>query len=261
MKKVGLAPLTSMFWYGENTFRRPPEYRPEVHDSDGLLMASSDGTRLWRPLQSVKQHLVNHYCFESFHGFGLLQRDRAFTSYRDLEAKYYLRPGLWVEPQGDWGKGEVILWQIPTTTEVDDNIVAFWSPQNSPKGGDVLDFSYRLHWTGTEPPGSRGGRVFSTYLLPLYGHDDLYRFLIDFTAPSALSTLSRHSASPRYTIRIGSNGTLLENYVKPNPEEQTWRLVFAVRLTDPTIPTDLECYLEDDQGYRTETWLYTLVPQ
>ena len=261
VKKVGLAPVTSMFWYGENTFHRPPEYRPEVHDSDGLLIASSDGTRLWRPLQSLKQHLVNHYPFESPRGFGLLQRDRAFTSYRDLEAKYYLRPSLWVEPQGDWGKGEVVLWQIPTTTEVDDNIVAFWSPERPPKGGDVLDFSYRLHWTATEPPGAQGGHVYSTHLLPLYGHEDLYRFLIDFTPPRGDSALTGHSPSPRYTIRADSNGTLLENYVKANPEEQTWRLVFVIRLSDPRKPTDLQCYLEDDRGRRTETWLYTLVPQ
>jgi glucans biosynthesis protein len=261
VQKVGLAPVTSMFWYGENTFRRPPEYRPEVHDSDGLLMASSDGTRLWRPLQTLTQHLVNHYRLESPRGFGLLQRDRSFNSYRDLEAKYYLRPSLWVEPQGDWGKGEVVLWQIPTTTEGDDNIVAFWSPENPPKGGDVLDFSYSLYWTSSEPPGVQGGRVYSTHLLPLYGHNDLYRFLIDFTPPTADKILTEHSASPRHIIRIGSNGTLLENYVKPNPEEQTWRLVFAVRLADPRKPTDLQCYLEDDRGYRSETWLYTLVPQ
>ena len=261
VKKVGFAPLTSMFWYGKNTFRRPPEYRPEVHDSDGLLMASSDGGRLWRPLQNLTQHLVNHYPLESPRGFGLLQRDRSFNSYRDLEAKYYLRPSLWVEPQGDWGKGEVVLWQIPTTTEVDDNIVAFWSPEKAPKGGDVLDFSYFLYWTSGEPPGVQGGCVYSTHLMPLYGHNNLYRFLIDFNPPTVHAMLTEQSASPRHTIRIGSNGTLLENYVKPNPEGQTWRLVFAVRLSDPKQPTDLQCYLEDDRGYRSETWLYTLVPQ
>jgi glucans biosynthesis protein len=260
VKKVGLAPLTSMFWYGENTFRRPPEFRPEVHDSDGLLMASSGGTRLWRPLQTLTQHLVNHYAFESPQGFGLLQRDRSFSSYRDLEARSWLRPSLWVEPQGDWGKGEVVLWQIPTTSEVDDNIVAFWSPEHPPKSGDILDFSYVLRWTSKEPPGFHAGRVFSTHLLPLYGHEDLYRFLIDFT-PATDTTITEHSASPRHTIRMASNATLLENYVKPNPEEQTWRLIFVVRLADPRKPTDLQCYLENDQGYRTETWLYTLVPQ
>jgi len=261
VKKVGLAPLTSMFWYGENTFRRPPEFRPEVHDSDGLFMLSSDGVRLWRPLQSLKQHLVNHYNLEFPKGFGLLQRDRSFTSYRDLEAKYYLRPSLWVEPRGDWGKGEVVLWQIPTTTEVDDNIVAFWSPENPPKAGDVLDFSYRLYWSTAEPQGVKEGRVFSTHLLPLYGRDDLYRFLIDFTAPKSETGLRKDSAPPRHIISVASNGTLLENYVKPNPEEQTWRLVFAVRLADPGKPTDLECYLEDEHGRRTEKWLYTMVPQ
>jgi glucans biosynthesis protein len=261
VKKVGLAPLTSMFWYGENTFRRPVEFRPEVHDSDGLLMASSDGTRFWRPLQTVKQHLVNHYSFDSPRGFGLLQRDRAFSSYRDLESTYYLRPSLWVEPKGDWGQGEVVLWQIPTTTEVDDNMVAFWSPQKPPSGGDVLNFSYRLYWTDAEPPGIQNGRVWSTHLMPLYGQDDLYRVLIDFTLQHGGARITKESTPPRSVIRVQSNGTLLENYVKASPETQTWRLVFVVRLSDPQRPTDLECFLEDGQGYHTETWMYTLVPQ
>lgn len=261
VKKVGLAPLTSMFWYGENTVRRPPDFRPEVHDSDGLLMAAANGDRRWRPLQALTQHLVNRYPTESPRGFGLLQRDRSFVSYRDLEAEYYLRPSLWVEPLGNWGKGEIVLWQIPTTTEVDDNIVAFWSPQEAPKGGDVLDFSYRLSWTASEPVGHGAGRVVSTHLMPLYGHNDLYRFLIDFSAPGEAGRITRESLPPGHTIRIGNNGKLLEHYVKANPAEQTWRAAFAVRLADPAKPTELECYLEDDKGNRTETWLYTLVPQ
>jgi glucans biosynthesis protein len=261
VKKVGLAPLTSMFWYGENTFRRPLDYRPEVHDSDGLLMTLSDGTRLWRPLQTTKQHLVNHYAFESPRGFGFLQRDRAFGSYCDLEADYYLRPSLWVEPKGEWGQGEVVLWQIPTISEVDDNMVAFWSPKKSPSGGDVLDFSYRLYWTDAEPPGTQNGRVWSTHLMPLYGRDDLYRLLIDFTPLQGGSRITKDSTPPRSAIRVLANGTLLENYVKASPETQTWRLVFVVRLSDPQTSTDLQCWLEDGGGNRTETWMYTLVPQ
>jgi periplasmic glucans biosynthesis protein len=261
VRKVGLAPLTSMFWYGENTFIRPPEYRPEVHDSDGLLTASKDGTWSWRPLQTLSQHLVDYYPLDSPRGFGLLQRDRAFSSYRDLEAASHLRPSLWVEPKGDWGKGEVTLWHIPTTNEYADNIVAFWAPENPPKGGDILDFSYRLYWSSEEPPGHTTGRVFSTHLLNLYGNHDLYRFLIDFTPPFEKEAVTKESSPPRATILVPQNATLLENYVKANPDQQTWRLVFAVRLTDPQKPADLRCFLEQGQGRRTETWRYTLVPQ
>jgi periplasmic glucans biosynthesis protein len=261
VKKVGLAPLTSMFWYGENTFSRPPEYRPEVHDSDGLLMASSDGTWSWRPLQTLSQHLVDHYRLDSPLGFGLLQRDRAFSSYRDLEATSHLRPSLWVEPKGDWGKGHVVLWHIPTTNEYADNIVAFWAPDSPPRGGDILDVAYRLHWTSEEPPGHTGGRVFSSHLLNLYGDVDLYRFLIDFAPLSKKKAITKESSPPRAKILVPQNGTLLENYVKANPDQQTWRLVFVVRLADPQKPTDLQCFLEDGQGRRTETWKYTLVPQ
>jgi glucans biosynthesis protein len=166
-----------------------------------------------------------------------------------------------VEPKGDWGKGEIVLWHAPATNEYLDNIVAFWAPENPPRGGDILDFAYRLYWSGEEPPGHPGGTIFSTHLLDIYGTEDLYRFLIDFTPPSETGAITKESTPPRPRILVPPNGTLLENYVKANPDQQTWRLVFVVRLADPRKPTDLQCFLEDGRGRRTETWKYTLVPQ
>lgn len=65
--------------------------------------------------------------------FRLLQRDRNFENYQDLEASYHTRPSAWVEPVGKWGRGSVRLMEIPTRSEFDDNIGAFWVPDTLPR--------------------------------------------------------------------------------------------------------------------------------
>src|SRR6202008_3706445 len=46
--RLGVAPLTSMYWYGENELRLANDWRPEIHDSDGLAMITGRGERIWR---------------------------------------------------------------------------------------------------------------------------------------------------------------------------------------------------------------------
>ena len=127
--KLGLAPLTSMFFFGENTTRRFDDFRPEVHDSDGLLLHFDTGEWLWRPLDNPPRiNVAQLRARTNPRGFGLLQRDRDFANYQDIETRSELRPSAWVEPRGDWGDGHVELVEIPTDTELVDNIVAFWVP-------------------------------------------------------------------------------------------------------------------------------------
>ena len=142
--KVGIAPVTSMFMYGENQPGSGDGFRPEVHDSDGLSIASASGEWIWRPLVNPKRLLTTSFALPGTRGFGLMQRDRAFASYEDLEARYDLRPSLWVEPTSSWGPGRVELVQIPTPDETNDNIVAYWVPAEAPKAGASLAYSYRL---------------------------------------------------------------------------------------------------------------------
>ncbi|MGE5161399.1 MAG: glucan biosynthesis protein G, partial [Betaproteobacteria bacterium] len=129
--KVGIAPVTSMFMYGENQPGSADGFRPEVHDSDGLSIASANGEWIWRPLVNPKRLLTTSFALPGVRGFGLMQRDRAFASYEDLEARYDLRPSLWVEPTSGWGRGRVELVQIPTPDEKNDNIVAYWVPDEA----------------------------------------------------------------------------------------------------------------------------------
>ena len=128
---LGMAPLTSMFLSGENQPMRS-DFRPEVHDSDGLMMVTGEGEWLWRPLQRPKAVTVSSFAMQNPRGFGLMQRDRSFASYEDVEARYERRPSAWIKPLGDWGPGRVELVQLPTPDETHDNIVAYWVPQRLP---------------------------------------------------------------------------------------------------------------------------------
>ena len=137
-----------MFWFGENSRRRFDDFRPEVHDSDGLAIRMGTGERLWRPLSNDSGKLeFSFFDMEKCDGFGLLQRDRRFSAYEDDEAAYHLRPSLWVEPTSDWGPGRVMLMEIPTANELADNVVAMWEPARTPQPGDRIEFRYRQHWT------------------------------------------------------------------------------------------------------------------
>ena len=161
IERLGIAPLTSMFFYGQNDRREANDWRPEIHDSDGLSMWTGAGEWIWRPLINPAQLHLNSYFDDNPRGFGLLQRDRNFDHYQDDGVYYDRRPSLWVEPEagpnGGWGKGAVQLVEIPTVDETFDNIVAFWNPVDKPKAGQELLFGYRLYW-GTKMPYSLAAR-------------------------------------------------------------------------------------------------------
>ena len=152
---LGIAPLTSMFFFGENQPHRT-DFRPEVHDSDGLMVATGDGEWIWRPLLNPNQTLTTSFSMRELRGFGLMQRDRNFSNYEDSEARYELRPSAWIEPVGSWGPGRVELMQLNTPDETNDNIVAYWVPEKQPAPGQPLDFAYRLHWQGAQHAASAG---------------------------------------------------------------------------------------------------------
>ena len=147
----GLAPLTSMFFFGPNDHGDFDDWRAAVHDTDGLALRTGNDERIWRPLINPHKLQISAFSDVSPRGFGLLQRARKFTDYQDLEADYQKRPSLWVEPIGDWGQGVVELVEIPSKKEVNDNIVAFWRPHDPLKAKTAFKIGYRLHWCWTAP--------------------------------------------------------------------------------------------------------------
>jgi periplasmic glucans biosynthesis protein len=258
--KLGIAPLTSMFFHGENSRPAVEDYRPEVHDSDGLSVQAGTGEWLWRPLVNPRRLLVTSFATINPLGFGIVQRDRSFANYQDLEARYDLRPSGWIEPRGKWGAGRVELVQIPTPDETNDNIVAYWVPDNPPPPGQPLDLDYRLLWqrdNETRPPLS-----WVTQTRRGHGYvrkaDDSLSFVLDFEGP-ALRKLPA-DATVETVFTIDANATLLETNAYRNDITGGWRATLRVRRLDDKKPVEMRAFLRHDNMTLSETWSYVLPP-
>lgn len=262
IKSFGMAPLTSMFWYGENSRGDHGDLRPEVHDSDGLMIERGSGEWLWRPLDNPGAVRVLSFNDENPRGFGLIQRDRRFESYEDLEAAYQLRPSAWVEPVGSWGRGAVRLVEIPTPDETNDNMVAFWVPEKLPEPGRPIKFEYNLHWymDGTaanrRPP---AGYAIATRIGRSRTHEkDLERFWVDFDGPY----LHNAAFNPgiQAVVTVGEGAKLVHQDLQKNPFNGTWRVAFALKPDGSGKPVELRCFLKRDPHILTETWSYLWTP-
>ena len=242
---LGIAPLTSMFVHGENGGPHG-DFRPEVHDSDGLMVALGDAGStewLWRPLLNPKRPLATSFQARELRGFGLMQRDRAFTSYEDLEARYERRPSAWVVPEGHWGPGRVELLQLPTPDEGRDNIVAAWVPEKLPAPGEALDLAYRIVWQGDEPEHppsawavqSRAGHG----MTPLRPGE--FQYVIDFAGPALDALPDEAEVEP--VVTVGTNARLLERNVYRNDARGGWRMTVRVQRLHPAQPVELRAFL------------------
>ncbi len=254
---AGIAPLTSMFWRGENSNAATQDFRPEVHDSDGLQLFTAAGEWLWRPLTNPSAPRVAVFGDENPRGFGLMQRDRNFENYQDLEARYQLRPSAWVEPIGNWGKGSVRLLELPTENEFNDNIVAMWVPERLPPPGEALELEYKLHWCLDQirPP---AGYVVATR----HGHSPnetgLERFVVDFDG----KYLNNQRADPaiEHVLTVGDGATLVHSSLQKNIYNGTWRVSFALKPDGSKKPVELRCFLRKPPHVLTETWSYLWQP-
>ncbi len=259
VRKVGLGSLTSMFFHGENTLRPFEDFRPEAHDSDGLLVNFASGEWLWRPLANPRVLNVSTFATAQPNGFGLIQRDRDFASYQDLETRYELRPSAWVMPRGDWGKGRIELVEIPTKSDTNDNIVQYWVPEQQPKPGTAYAFAYTINWYGDDPTRPPGGRVVATR------HDrgtveGAHRLVVDF-AGKQLEALPADTVL-RGAVSIASgpdSADLLDQNVVKNPVTGGWRLTFQVRPKGRE-PVELRAFLDKGGDTLTETWSYVILP-
>lgn len=263
IERLGVAPLTSMFLYGENERRIDNDWRPEIHDSDGLAIWSGNGEWIWRPLSNPASLRFNAYSGENPRGFGLLQRDRNFDHYQDDGAFYERRPSLWVEPRSNWGKGSIQLVEIPTPDETADNIVAFWNPASPPQPGQELLFAYRLYW-GAEPPVAAPlAQVVATRtgLGGIVGQKHKYfswRFVVDF-AGGDLAMLGKDTLIE--PVITASRGKVEITSVRPLEPVRGLRVMFDLKPPDTaTTPINLRLYLRVDGQPLTETWIYQWTP-
>ncbi|CAG8864264.1 Glucans biosynthesis protein G [Pseudomonas fluorescens] len=254
VSRLGIAPLTSMFLFGSNQPSKVLNYRPALHDSEGLSIHAGNGEWLWRPLNNPKHLAVSNFSVENPRGFGLLQRQREFSQYEDLDDNYQKRPSAWIEPRGDWGKGTVDLVEIPTADETNDNIVAFWSPEKLPEPGQPAEFDYRLHWTIDESAFHSPDLGWVKRTMRSTGDvkqsnlirqpDGSVAFLVDFEGP-VLAKLPE-DAAVRSQISLDDNAELVENNLRYNPETKGWRLTLRMKLKDPAKSVQMRAALVRD---------------
>lgn len=254
---VGLAPLTSMYLHGENTGWARDDFRPEVHDSDGLLMHSGVGEWIWRPLANPPSVRATAFADKNPRGFGLLQRDRVFAHYDDLEANYHNRPSVWVEPVGDWGRGDVRLIELHSPDETNDNIVAFWVPERLPPPGEPLTVEYRLRWFGDGEGRPPGGHVVSTRSGAVLDHPERRRFVVDFAG----FEVEEGETELEAVVSVGDGGELIGvGSVAPVPPMGVWRAVFELSSDGSKRPVELRCFLRRGKKTLTETWSHLWTP-
>ncbi len=257
--RLGIAPLTSMFFYGE-TERRIDDYRPELHDSDGLLIHTSTGEWLWRPLRNPKEAETSSFMDKGVRGFGLMQRDRSFEHYQDIDLGYEQRPSYWIEPREGFGDGRIDLIELPTTDETNDNIVAFYVPARPVETGQSLSLSYQMRSMTQEErlnPGGYALHTFRTKPVALGSSEaapsNSTRFIIDFIG----GELSYHLGQPDavQVVASATNGQIARTIITPNPHLEGFRAGLDV-IGEPGKTTDLRAFLKVGNKALTETWTY-----
>lgn len=261
IEQLGVAPLTSMFLFSEKNRHLFDDYRPNVHDSDGLRIERADGDLIWRPLNNPPRLAGSYFTETNPHSFGLFQRDRDYESYQDPAAHYELRPSLQVEPIGDWGSGAVRLFEIPTDLEVNDNIVAFWVPEGQIRAGEAREFAYRLRW-GSLPPDEGDPRAY--VLETRAGHGGVSgveaaegqrKFVVDFKG-GLLASLGE-SKEIEAVVNV-TGGQIAGQVLSPIPGTGIWRLVLDV-AAEAGGTVELSAHVAGYGRKLSEQWLYQWV--
>jgi glucans biosynthesis protein len=258
--RIGIAPLTSMFYVGENDRRFFDDFRPELHDSDGLLMHTGAGEWIWRPLRNAREISVSSFLDNNPRGFGLMQRDRTFEHYQDLDLGYELRPSYWVEPSDNWGEGRIDLVEIPTGDETNDNIVAYWTPRSVPEPGQTLVWRYRIRAVTKDFDLHPGGAAVNTWQAAPRAlgsteqpSPNTRRFIIDFSGgelPYFLGDPDKVQIVPSV-----SNGRIVRTWLTPNPKTNGFRAAVDVAL-EKGQSADIRAFLKAGNRALTETWTF-----
>jgi glucans biosynthesis protein len=259
VKKLGIAPLTSMFFFGEGKQQYFDDFRPEVHDSDGVQILTGNGEWIWRPVRNPKNLQITSSLINDLGGFGLFQRDREFAHYQDTEANYHRRPSYWIEPLGQWQKGRVELVEIPTGDETNDNIVAYWVPEEIPGPGESIEFKYRLTSVGALPATHNLAYVASTRIgspeipgsaTPAPKQHRL--FVVDFQG-AGIDAL--HESQPMAANIEASGGEVKGIRVNKLSDNGHWRVTFTL-VPNGEQPVDMRMHLELRDTRISEVWNY-----
>jgi len=261
IERLGIAPITSMYWYSERDRLRGLDWRPEVHDSDGLALWTGAGERIWRPLNNPDGAVLSSFLDRDPRGYALEQRDRDIANYLD-GVNYQLRPSLWVEPLEPWGEGSVQLFEFHTDLEVVDNIAAFWNPAAPALQGAEMTFRYRLHWTEDEAFPADIGRVVSTRAGSGGDAGDpptpgVVKYVVTFAGGRLSGLASAAPVEPRVAVSAGRLEKVTAGLLVGTGQ---WLLYLDYR-PPPDEPAELRAFLEFDGEPLTETWMFQHRPE
>lgn len=248
---IGIAPLTSMFLFDDTMRQRFSDFRPAVHDSDGLLIHNGGGEVLWRPLANPINLQISAFSDNNPRGFGLCQRKRKFSDFNDLEALYHNRPAIWITPGEDWGKGAVTLVEIPADLEIYDNIVSYWRPAQPIKAGSEHAMSYTLHW-GADPLPATADIPVKVLNTAIGGRPEGGQIVaIDFATSSRVP----QDLNEIEVILRSNTGTITPGILQKNPETGGPRLAFTFDPQEANL-VEFRAQLRLGGEPLSEVWLY-----
>lgn len=249
LTKLGLAPLTSMFQIAPHDPDSDlQDFRPHVHDSDGLSAMLRNGEWIWRPLSNPSTLQVSSFASRPPKGFGLMQRTRDFEAFQDIEAHYESRPSVWITPGEGWSVGELMLVEIPTPNEYHDNIISYWQLADPIPAGESHEFSYRMSW-GVTPPFKPALIEVSSTRTGVSEATGKRLFVVDFAVDN-VELLD--GVEPKVTT---SAGIVERVQLIPDVQHGKGRLIFEIDLQGAPA-TELRAVLERVDTNVSETWLY-----
>ncbi len=266
VSRIGMAPLTSMYFLGENDRHlndrnKYDEFRPELHDSDGLLIHTNEGEWIWRPLHNPLVQEVHNFPMTNVRGYGLIQRDRQFAHYQDIELNYEERPSYWIEPEDDWGEGRIELIELATKDETFDNIIVAFVPNEPADAKKPFSFNYRMRSLTDGLRLHALGYTLNTFSAPAYAlgaaeavGKNTRRFMIDFTGGDLAFHLGKPAAVE--IVSTVANGKIFRQFLVPNPAGGGFRVMIDVEV-HPTDMTTMTCKLRTGSRVLTETWAYS----
>ncbi|HJO95674.1 MAG TPA: glucan biosynthesis protein [Victivallales bacterium] len=261
VSQVGFAPITSLFWYDKNTHFNFGQYRPEDHNSDGLIM-SGDKVYYWQPLVNYvgKAAIDSYRHFKKLNYFGLLQRNRKFTSYVDWHNRYYLDANVWIEPEIETGPGNVRLVTLPTNIEFTDNVNTFWIPDNKPEVGKPYNFNYTINCSLETPPETTA-HVNNYWHGKFYSKDKTF-FLVSFSGSNLKKLNIKSEITPIINIQ-GSAKLSKKPHIRYCKKTDSWLAFFYVKPDNKnplSQPINIMCYLTLGGKRLSETWTYLWYP-
>lgn len=256
--KVGFAPLISMFWFGENTSNTFGDFRPEVHKSDGLLFQTDSGEWVWRPLAWIESPQVNIFANAGPKGYGLMQRDRDFSHYQDLNSLFHQMPSVWVQPVKGFNQGAVSLLQQPTHNDQADNVMAYWSPSVSPRPLEPVEIEYVLRWMTYSPELPPLGRCVSTRV-DLQDEANRREIFLDFSG-GPLDKVKQGETPVPEVVSPNDAATISNVKIERNEFGKSWRVSFLAERTGDKKPIELRCRVLVNGTPASETWTYTWNP-